>query len=117
MFEDFYHGNLNILLSTSVGEEGLDVGSCDLVVFYDSVPSIVRSVQRTGRGRKRRSEVIRLVTRGTKDAAMYYATMKREKQIVDFVRRELPKVFRSEISITDARKIREKLRLNDSPLT
>ena len=117
VLEEFKNGNLNILLSTSVGEEGLDVGSCDLVVFYDSVPSIVRSVQRTGRGRKRRSEVIRLVTRGTKDAAMYYATLKREKQIIDFIRRELPKIFRSEVSITEAKKIRERLRLNDNSLT
>ncbi|HKZ40951.1 MAG TPA: DEAD/DEAH box helicase family protein, partial [Candidatus Hodarchaeales archaeon] len=56
---EFRDGDLDVLISTSVGEEGLDVGSCDLVVFYDSVPSIVRSVQRTGRGRKRRSIVVR----------------------------------------------------------
>jgi Fanconi anemia group M protein len=97
VLEEFKNGNLNILISTSVGEEGLDVGSCDLVVFYDSVPSIVRSVQRTGRGRKRQSEVIRLVTKGTKDAAMYFATKRREKNVEQFVRKELPKIFKSEI--------------------
>ncbi|MHA2105923.1 MAG: ERCC4 domain-containing protein, partial [Candidatus Hodarchaeales archaeon] len=85
------------LISTSVGEEGLDVGSCDLVVFYDSVPSIVRSVQRVGRGRKKQSEVIRLVTKGTKDAAIYFATKRREKNVEQFVRKELPKIFKSEI--------------------
>ncbi|MFX0092443.1 MAG: ERCC4 domain-containing protein [Candidatus Hodarchaeota archaeon] len=86
----FKDEDLNILLSTSVGEEGLDVGNCDLVVFYDSVPSIVRSIQRTGRGRKRESRVIRLITKNTKDASMYYAIKRREKIMQDFLRLELP---------------------------
>ena len=102
ILEEFKTGNLNILISTSVGEEGLDVGSCDLVIFYDSVPSIVRSVQRVGRGRKKQSEVIRLVTKNTKDAAMYFATRKREKSVVQFIRKELPQIFKSEIkSVTN----------------
>lgn len=94
VLERFKHGDLHILLSTSVGEEGLDVGSCDLVVFYDSVPSVIRSVQRTGRGRKRKSKVIRLITKGTKDEGMYYATKNREKKIEYLMRKELPELLR-----------------------
>ncbi|MHA1227973.1 MAG: DEAD/DEAH box helicase family protein, partial [Candidatus Hodarchaeales archaeon] len=73
VLDKFKRGDIRILLSTSVGEEGLDVGNCDLVVFYDSVPSVVRSVQRKGRGRKRKSKVIHLVTKGTRDESMYWA--------------------------------------------
>ncbi|MHA2362969.1 MAG: ERCC4 domain-containing protein [Candidatus Hodarchaeales archaeon] len=90
VLDEFKNGTLNILLSTSVGEEGLDVGQCDLVIFYDSVPSVVRSIQRTGRGRKKQSEVIRLVARGTKDTALYYATLKQQKKLQKFIRHELP---------------------------
>ena len=91
VLDEFKNSNLNVLISTSVGEEGIDVGACDLVIFYDSVSSVVRNVQRIGRGRKRQSEVIRLITRDTKDAIMYYATLKQEKKIQEFIRKELPR--------------------------
>ena len=91
VLDEFKNSNLNVLISTSVGEEGIDVGACDLVIFYDSVSSVVRNVQRIGRGRKKQSEVIRLITRDTKDAIMYYATLKQEKRIQEFIRKELPK--------------------------
>ena len=97
VLDEFKNSDLNVLISTSVGEEGIDVGACDLVIFYDSVSSVVRNVQRVGRGRKRQSEVIRLITRDTKDAIMYYATLKQERKIQDFIRRELPKKVNIEI--------------------
>ncbi|MFX0066316.1 MAG: ERCC4 domain-containing protein [Candidatus Hermodarchaeota archaeon] len=96
VLERFRDGDLNILLSTSVGEEGLDVGNCDLVVFYDSVPSIIRSIQRRGRGRKRQSRVVRLITQNTKDASMYYAIKRREKRMQEFLRLELPSFLSKE---------------------
>jgi ERCC4-related helicase len=83
--EAFKEGNPPILISTSVGEEGLDVGSCDLVVFYDSVPSVIRSVQRTGRGRKKESKVIRLITKGTRDASLHYATLNRQRRVQEML--------------------------------
>ncbi len=83
--ESFKEGNPPVLISTSVGEEGLDVGSCDLVVFYDSVPSVIRSVQRTGRGRKRESKVVRLITKGTRDASLHYATINRQKHLQEML--------------------------------
>ena len=97
VLDEFKNTDLNILISTSVGEEGIDVGACDLVVFYDSVSSVVRNVQRVGRGRKRQSEVIRLITRDTKDAVMYYATLKQEKKIQEFIRKELPKRIKIDV--------------------
>ena len=53
IIDDFKTGSFNCLLSTSVGEEGLDIGSVGLIVMYDAVSSITRLVQRMGRtGRK-----------------------------------------------------------------
>lgn len=41
--------DINILVSTSLGEEGLDIKEVDLVVFFDSVQSPTRFIQRIGR--------------------------------------------------------------------
>ncbi|VEN53527.1 unnamed protein product [Callosobruchus maculatus] len=62
----FREGQCNTLLSTSIGEEGLDVGEVDLIVCFDiSNKSPIRMVQRMGRtGRKKEGSIIVLVTEG-----------------------------------------------------
>ncbi|XP_060519829.1 uncharacterized protein LOC132698011 isoform X2 [Cylas formicarius] len=55
----FREGKCNTLLSTCIGEEGLDVGEVDLIVCFDiSTKSPIRMVQRMGRtGRKRKDNI------------------------------------------------------------
>ncbi|MHA1185255.1 MAG: DEAD/DEAH box helicase [Candidatus Heimdallarchaeota archaeon] len=78
----FRDGELNCLVATSVGEEGLDVSECDLVVFYDCVPSAIRSIQRRGRtGRKRDGKVVVLITKGTRDEGYFWAARYKEKNM------------------------------------
>ncbi|CAG9837122.1 unnamed protein product [Diabrotica balteata] len=62
----FREGRCNVLLSTSIGEEGLDVGEVDLIVCFDiSNKSPIRMVQRMGRtGRKKDGKIVVLVTEG-----------------------------------------------------
>ncbi len=96
VIEEFQSGSIDVLVSTSVGEEGLDVGNCDLVVFYDSVPSVIRSIQRTGRGRKKRSRVVHLIAKGTRDVGMYYSTKNKNKKIQLFLKIELPRMLNAE---------------------
>ncbi|XP_011057672.1 PREDICTED: Fanconi anemia group M protein isoform X2 [Acromyrmex echinatior] len=64
--EDFRSNHVNVLISTSIGEEGLDVGEVDLIICFDvSQHSPIRLVQRMGRtGRKRDGHIIVLVTDG-----------------------------------------------------
>lgn len=64
--ELFKKGDCNTLISTSIGEEGLDVGDVDLIVCFDiSNKSPIRMVQRMGRtGRKRSGRVVVLITEG-----------------------------------------------------
>ena len=57
-----------MLVSTSVGEEGLDIGEVDLIICFDASSSPIRLVQRMGRtGRKRAGKIIILVTEGKED--------------------------------------------------
>ena len=57
------------MVSTCVGEEGLDIGEVDLIIFYDVSKSPIRLIQRMGRtGRKREGRVIVLLTEGKQEA-------------------------------------------------
>jgi Fanconi anemia group M protein len=59
----FRVGGYNTLVSTCVGEEGLDIGEVDLIVCFDVSKSPIRLVQRMGRtGRKRAGRIVVLVT-------------------------------------------------------
>ncbi|MFX0076834.1 MAG: DEAD/DEAH box helicase [Candidatus Hermodarchaeota archaeon] len=80
LLNEFKEGIYNTLVATSVGEEGLDIAECDLVIFYDSVPSAVRSIQRRGRtGRKKEGKVFILMAEGTRDEGYYWAEKAKER--------------------------------------
>jgi Fanconi anemia group M protein len=78
----FSSGEYNVLVATSVAEEGLDIPSTDLVIFYEPVPSEIRMIQRRGRtGRKRAGKLVVLITKDTKDEAYYWASRSKEKRM------------------------------------
>lgn len=82
VLQRFREGEFNVLVATSVGEEGLDVANTDLVVFYEPVPSEIRSIQRRGRtGRSRAGRVVVLVTVGTRDEASLNSSEKKEREM------------------------------------
>ncbi|WAC05954.1 MAG: DEAD/DEAH box helicase [Methanoregula sp.] len=78
----FREGDFKVLIATSVGEEGLDVPSTDMVIFYEAVPSEIRSIQRKGRtGRSGAGRVVVLVTKGTADEVYRYVSQQKERQM------------------------------------
>lgn len=82
LLESFRANIYNVLVATNVGEEGLDVSECNLVVFYDSVPSAVRWIQRKGRtGRRESGKLIVLITRSTRDEQYHYRSRQKQRSM------------------------------------
>jgi Fanconi anemia group M protein len=81
VLEEMRRGGFDILIATQVGEEGLDIAECRLVVFYDNVPSAVRFVQRRGRtGRRAPGRVITFIVKGTRDEAYYWLAKRKLRE-------------------------------------
>jgi len=97
IIKKFKEGTYNVLIATSVAEEGLDIPSTDLVVFYEPIPSEIRAIQRRGRtGRKMPGNVIILITKDTQDEAYYWAAKRKEKRMkseLELLRSKLGKQF------------------------
>ncbi|WP_302082148.1 DEAD/DEAH box helicase [Salinibaculum rarum] len=80
--DEFRAGEFEVLVSTSVAEEGLDVPEVDLVLFYEPVPTAIRSIQRKGRtGRQTEGAVTVLLAEDTRDEAYFWKARRDEKQM------------------------------------
>jgi Fanconi anemia group M protein len=82
ILEGFRRDLYNVLVATSVAEEGLDIPAVDLVVFFEPVPSEIRAIQRRGRtGRTKIGRVIVLMAEKTRDEGFYWSSVARERRM------------------------------------
>ena len=78
--DSFKNEDYNVLISTSVAEEGIDIPAVDYVILYEPVPSEIRMIQRKGRtGRKHEGEMFILMTKGTLDESYYWSSQRKER--------------------------------------
>ncbi|MCD6371745.1 MAG: DEAD/DEAH box helicase family protein, partial [Candidatus Aenigmarchaeota archaeon] len=88
ILKEFAEAKFNVLVATSIGEEGLDIVDTNVAIFYEPVPSEIRMIQRRGRvGRQSKGYVIFLITKGSMDEAFYWASYHRAKKMRKILRR------------------------------
>ncbi len=79
ILQKFRDDKINILIATSVAEEGLDIPNVDAIIFYEPVPSEIRLIQRRGRtGRNAPGRCYILVTEDTVDIPFYHVARRKE---------------------------------------
>jgi ERCC4-related helicase len=82
IIKEFSFGKVNCLVSTSIGEEGLDLPEISSVFFYEPIPSAIRQIQRRGRtARLKPGKLIILMTTKTRDEVYYWASFHKEKKM------------------------------------
>ncbi|MDR3223901.1 MAG: DEAD/DEAH box helicase [Methanobrevibacter sp.] len=105
IIKSFRVGNHDVLISTSVAEEGIDIPSVDLVVLYEPVPSEIRMIQRRGRtGRKNQGKMKVLITEGTRDEGYYWSSHRKEKKM----KTQLINVFK-DINFDELKPVKSKI--------
>ncbi len=101
ILKKFRNNEINVLVSTQIGEEGLDIPETDLVIFHEPVSSEIRNIQRRGRtGRARPGKVVILVYKNTVDEIMFYAGIKKEKKMKQRIN-QLSKKKKGQYSLFD----------------
>ncbi|MFX0009640.1 MAG: helicase-related protein [Candidatus Hermodarchaeota archaeon] len=79
ILKQFKEGEVDILIATSVAEEGLDIPNVDAIIFYEPVPSEIRLIQRRGRtGRHAPGRCYILVAKDTIDVPFHRAAERKE---------------------------------------
>ena len=82
VLDDFRNGMFNVLVATSIAEQGLDIPLVDTVIFYEPIPSAIRQIQRRGRtGRHGEGKVIVLMTKNTMDEGYRWSAHHKEKRM------------------------------------
>jgi len=116
MLEDFKNNEFNVIIMTSVGEEGLDIPKVDIVLFYEPIPSAIRHIQRRGRtGRQEKGEVIILMTKETRDEAYRWSAHHKEKKMHRILGK-LKETFHKQFTLKKQSTLEEYSKPEDKPV-
>ncbi|KAI8964352.1 hypothetical protein F5Y11DRAFT_316025 [Daldinia sp. FL1419] len=59
----FRNGDINCVFATSVGEEGIDIPDCNLIIRFDLCKTMIQYIQSRGRARRKDSKFFHMVER------------------------------------------------------
>ena len=100
MIKKFSSGEINVLVATSIAEEGLDIPEVSEVIFYEPIPSAIRKIQRAGRtARLSKGKLKILITKKTLDETFHYVAQNKEKRMHSAIQ-EIKKDFESPVQET-----------------
>ncbi|XP_050382683.1 dicer-like protein 4 isoform X2 [Argentina anserina] len=77
--DKFRSGELNLLVATKVGEEGLDIQTCSLVIRFDLPETVASFIQSRGRARMPQSEYVFLVNSGSQKELDLIETFRKDE--------------------------------------
>lgn len=107
VIEEFRSGNINLLLSTSVVEEGLDIPACHLVVCFSLPQNLKSFIQRRGRARRAKSTYVLMFEEGDKEGSVENFEKRERGMIEEYLdeTRELPQSRQRKGDVSDEESI------------
>jgi len=82
VLERYKAKEIQILIATSIGEEGLDFPAVDELISYEPISDVRRHIQRLGRtGRHRHGKVYTLIYKDTGEETIYHVAKAGEKAV------------------------------------
>ncbi|NWS79570.1 IFIH1 protein, partial [Toxostoma redivivum] len=87
VIDKFRHGNINLLIATTVAEEGLDIKKCNIVIRYGLVTNEIAMVQARGRARSDESTYALVASSGSGAVEREDVNIFREKMMYKAIQR------------------------------
>lgn len=104
VLQKFSSHKLNLIVATSVAEEGLDIQRCNIVIRFNVPETQIRLIQSRGRARDAASEFIVLVG-NAEEKFLFDSLLNQELQLKSYLERkqdkERPDIAKSELIIGD----------------
>ena len=85
---DLRDGTKNLIIATSVCEEGIDITACNIVICFEQPPNLKSFIQRRGRARSKRSKFVVMFPKGQEKALLEWQELEAEmkKKYMDDMR-------------------------------
>uniref|UniRef100_A0A8C5SPN2 Interferon induced with helicase C domain 1 n=1 Tax=Laticauda laticaudata TaxID=8630 RepID=A0A8C5SPN2_LATLA len=87
IIQKFRTGKINLLIATTVAEEGLDISQCNIVIRYGLVTNEIAMIQARGRARAKESIYVLVASDGSGAAERENVNMFREKMMHRAIKR------------------------------